>query len=56
LKLAEQVYAFSVLAIKLDTLAEAAYLGRLGSGLELDPEKCNEIHKQMQAPCIYAIS
>ena len=52
--LAPQVYAFSLLAIKLDTLTEAAYLGRLAAGLELDNKTCNEIHKQIGAPCLYA--
>ncbi len=52
--LAERVYAFSVLAIKVDTLREAAYLGRLCSGLELDPRTCNAIHEQHGAPCIFA--
>lgn len=53
-KLAEQAYAFSVLAIKLDALSEAAYLGRLAAGLEIETKTCNEIHKQVGAPCIYA--
>jgi len=48
----EKVYAFSVLAIKLDSLREAAYLGRLCSALELDPGTCNAIHEQHGAPCI----
>ena len=52
--LAEQAYAFSVLAIKLDTLTEAAYLGRLSAGLELEPKTCNDIHKQVGAPNIYS--
>ena len=52
--LAEQAYAFSVLAIKLDNLNEAAYLGRLASGLELESKTCNEIHKQVGAPCLYS--
>ena len=32
-ELGQRVYAFSVMTIKLDTLHEAAYLGRLGAGL-----------------------
>jgi uncharacterized membrane protein YebE (DUF533 family) len=50
----EKVYAFSVLAIKVDTLREAAYLGRLCSALELDPRTCNAIHEQHGAPCLFA--
>lgn len=53
-RLAQQVYAFSVLGIKLDTLREAAYLGRLCSALELEPETCNAIHEKVGAPCIFA--
>lgn len=53
-RLAEQVYAFSVLTIKLDTLREAAYLGRLSSALELDSATCNAIHEKVGAPCIFS--
>ena len=52
--LAPQAYAFSVLAIKLDTLNEAAYLGRLAAALEIEPKTCNEIHQQLGAPSLYA--
>jgi len=52
--LAQQAYAFSVLGIKLDSLTEAAYLGRLAANLELDTKTCNEIHKKLGAPCLYA--
>ena len=52
--LAEQAYAFSVLGIKLDSLAEAAYLGRLAANLELETKTCNEIHKKMGAPALYS--
>ena len=53
-ELAQHAYAFSVMAIKIDTISEAAYLGRLGAGLELDTGVCNDIHEQVGAPCIYA--
>jgi len=53
-ELAQQAYAFSVMAIKIDTISEAAYLGRLGATLELDTDLCNDIHEQVGAPCIYA--
>lgn len=52
--ISQNAYAFSVIAIKLDTLTEAAYLGRLAAGLELDAETCNQTHKKVGAPCIYA--
>ena len=48
--LAQQVYAFSCMAINLDTLNEAAYLGRLGEGLGLSAEVCNDIHRQLGSP------
>lgn len=50
----QNAYAFSVMAIKLDTLNEAAYLGRLAAGLELDTETCNQIHKKIGAPSLYS--
>lgn len=53
-ELAEQVYGFSVMAIKLDTLKEAAYLGRLAGGLGLDERRCEAIHSKMGAPSLYA--
>ena len=52
--LAQQTYTFSVLGIKLDSLSEAAYLGRLGANLGLDPKTCNAIHKKLGAPNLYA--
>ena len=52
--LAQQTYSFSVLGIKLDNLSEAAYLGRLGANLGLDPKTCNAIHKKLGAPNLYA--
>ncbi len=52
--LAEQVYAFSVMAIKLDTLKEAAYLGRLAQGLQVDERTCNRLHAKVGAPSLYA--
>ena len=52
--LARHAYAFSVMAIKLDQLNEAAYLGRLAAGLGLSPQDCNQIHGQIGAPALYA--
>lgn len=54
-EVAQRAYAFSVMAIKLDTLNEAAYLGRLAAGLGINPQVCNEIHKQLDAPCLYVV-
>lgn len=51
--LASQVYATSVMAIKLDTQAEAQYLGQLAQGLGINQEQCNQIHTQLGAPAIF---
>jgi len=53
-ELAPQAYAFSLLAIKLDTNKEAQYLGQLAQGLGLQGEQCNAIHKQLGAPEIFS--
>lgn len=50
----EQVYAFSLMAIKLDTQAEAEYFGKLANGLGLQGEACNQIHRQLGQPEIFA--
>ncbi|MDF1825395.1 MAG: DUF533 domain-containing protein [Verrucomicrobiales bacterium] len=50
----EQVYAFSLMAIKLDTQKEAEYFGKLANGLGLDGDACNQIHKQLGQPEIFA--
>lgn len=54
-ELAPQIYGFSIMAINLDTMREAAYLGRLAQGLGLDSETCNQLHRQVQAPEIFAV-
>ena len=41
---AAQVYAASLLAIDVDTLAEKAYLGRLAQALSLPPQVTGHIH------------
>lgn len=50
----EQVYAFSLMAIKLDTQKEAEYFGKLANGLGLDGGACNKIHKQLGQPEIFS--
>ncbi|MCB1099461.1 MAG: DUF533 domain-containing protein [Verrucomicrobiae bacterium] len=52
--LGQQVYAFSVMAIKLDEQSEARYLGDLAQGLGIDPASCNQIHEQLGAPKIFS--
>ena len=50
----QQVYSFSVMAIKIDEQTEANYLGQLAQGLGLDTDTCNGIHDQLGAPRIFA--
>ncbi len=52
--MAEQVYAFSLMAIKLDSRKEAEYFARLAQGLGLDGEAANEIHARLGQPEIFA--
>jgi uncharacterized membrane protein YebE (DUF533 family) len=52
--LGAQVYAFSVLAIDLDSPAEAKYLDRLAKGLQLSPQQVNAVHQQLGVPALYS--
>ncbi len=49
----EQVYTVSLMAIDLDSNAEAQYLDQLARGLGIGPEQCNAIHEQLGAPKLY---
>jgi uncharacterized membrane protein YebE (DUF533 family) len=49
-----QVYAMSVLAINLDSQAEAKYLHQLATGLGLNVETVNDVHAQLGVPSLYA--
>lgn len=49
----QQVYAFSVMGMRLDTKQEAQYLGAVAQGLDLNPEICNQINAQLGAPEIF---
>ena len=49
-----QVYAMSVLAINLDSQAEAKYLHELAQGLGLSVENINDVHTQLGVPSLYA--
>lgn len=51
--LEEQAYTVSLIAIELDEQKEAEYLAELCHGLRLDPNRCNEIHRQYGAPTIF---
>lgn len=46
-ELAAQIYAASLMAIEVDTLAEKAYLGKLASGLNLTPEITRRIEQMV---------
>ena len=45
-ELAPQVYALSVMTVKVDTKEEVAYLQQLGQGLGLDNQTLAAIHQQ----------
>ena len=49
----QQVYLISLLAINLDSKAEAAYLDKLAKGLRLSNEVSNQIHDKLGAPQLY---
>ncbi|WP_299374589.1 DUF533 domain-containing protein [uncultured Tateyamaria sp.] len=48
-----QVYAMSVIAIDLDSQAEAQYLHKLAQGLGMDAGAVNDIHAQLGVPSLY---
>jgi uncharacterized membrane protein YebE (DUF533 family) len=50
----EQVYMMSVMAIDLDTRAEAQYLHELASALGIDPRQVNSIHDKLGVQRIYS--
>lgn len=52
--LGPQVYAFSVLAIDLDSPNEAKYLDRLAKGLKMSPQQVNAVHQQLGVPALYS--
>ncbi|MEL6620462.1 MAG: DUF533 domain-containing protein [Pseudomonadota bacterium] len=48
-----QVYAMSVLAINLDSQAEAQYLHSLAQGLGMGTDEVNHVHAQLGVPSLY---
>jgi uncharacterized membrane protein YebE (DUF533 family) len=52
--MAEQVYAFSLMAIKLDTRKEAEYFAKLAQGLKLNKNSVGQIHSQLGQPEMFA--
>lgn len=51
--LGPQVYAMSLLAIDLDSQAEAQYLHSLAQGLGMDAASVNEVHAQLGVASLY---
>lgn len=49
-----QVYAMSLMAIDLDSQAEAKYLHELGQGMGMKPEVMNQVHRQLGVQALYA--
>ncbi len=49
----QQVYMMSLLAIDLDSQAEAQYLDKLAKGLNISQQVSNQIHQQVGAPTLY---
>ncbi len=49
-----QVYAMSLMAIDLDSQAEAKYLHELAQCMDIQPQTANQIHQQLGAPVLYS--
>ncbi len=52
--LEQQVYTMSVMAIDLDSQAEAQYLHDLATALQIDKDGINHIHAKLGVPALYA--
>jgi len=52
--LEQQVYLMSLLAIDLDSRAEAEYLDKLAKGLGISPQQANAIHEKLGVPTLYS--
>jgi uncharacterized membrane protein YebE (DUF533 family) len=49
-----QVYLLSLMAIDLDSKAEADYLDQLAQGLNISNETSNQLHTELGSPLLYA--
>lgn len=49
----QQVYLMSLMAIDLDSQAEAQYLDQLAKGLNIDQQQSNDIHAKVGVPALY---
>ena len=45
--MAANIYAFSVMTVKVDTREEVAYLQQLAQGLNLDNATLSAVHKEL---------
>lgn len=52
--MADQVYAFSLMGVKLDTREEAEYFAALANGLGLSASEANEIHSSLGQPELFS--
>ncbi len=52
--LGQQAYLMSLLAINLDSQAEAQYLDKLAKGLSIDEATSNAIHQKLGVPALYS--
>lgn len=50
----QQVYVLSLMAINLDSKAEADYLDQLAKGLNISNEISNQLHQELGAPLLHA--
>ena len=50
----QQVYLMSILAIDLDSQAEAQYLDKLAKALSIDAPTSNAIHQKLGVPALYS--
>ena len=53
-ELAQQAYMMSLLAIDVDSQAEAQYLAKLGDQIGVSHEMANQIHEQVGEPKLYS--
>lgn len=51
--MSRQVYAFSLMAVKLDSREEAQYFARLAQALGIAGDEANEIHRSLGQPVIF---
>lgn len=51
--MAEQVYAFSLMAVRLDTRKEVEFFDQLARGLSLDGARANALHERLGQPELF---